>query len=211
VLGTDQEGAIYQFGAFELDRRSGELRKRGIRLKLQEQPLQILLLLLERAGEVVTREDIRRRLWPEDTFVDFDNAINSSVRKLRDALGDSAENPRYVETLARRGYRFLASNTNVPTEPPAPVAPIQEAPRSWFKSKTLIWLALAASVVSLTTVLFQQWPSRQRRTASDALPVPVPLTTYPGFQWFPAFSPEGTRVAFAWDEPGKRPSNIYVS
>lgn len=100
--------SIFNFGAFELNRRTGELRKHGVRLKLQDQPLQILTLLLERAGEMVTREEIQARLWPANTYVDFDNAINSAVRKLRDALGDSAENPRFVETLPRRGYRFIA-------------------------------------------------------------------------------------------------------
>ncbi len=88
--------------------RTGELRKHGVRLKLQQQPLQVLNILLEHAGEVVTREDIQKRLWPEDTYVDFDNAINSSIRKLREALGDSADSPRFIETLPRRGYRFIA-------------------------------------------------------------------------------------------------------
>lgn len=102
-----EEQPVFQFGVFELNSRTGELRKHGIKLKLQDQPLQILTLLLEHAGEVVTRSDIQKRLWPENTYVDFDNAINSAIRKLRDALGDSPENPRFVETLARRGYRFI--------------------------------------------------------------------------------------------------------
>ena len=99
---------IIQFGLFEVDRRAGELRRSGTRVKLQEQPFQILSLLLERPGEVVTREELQGRLWPADTFVDFDHSLNAAVRRLRDALGDSAENPRFVETVARRGYRFLA-------------------------------------------------------------------------------------------------------
>ena len=106
--GAEQQQPTFQFGAFQLDARAGELRKRGVRLKLQDQPLHILTILLERAGEVVTREEIQSRLWRENTYVDFDNAINSAVRKLRDALGDEAENPRFIETLARRGYRFIA-------------------------------------------------------------------------------------------------------
>src|SRR5512133_1745892 len=93
-----ERAPAYEFGAFQLDARSGELRKRGIKIKLQDQPRQILLLLLDHAGEVVTREQIQAHLWPGDTFVDFDNAINSAVRKLRDALGDTAENPRFIET-----------------------------------------------------------------------------------------------------------------
>jgi TolB-like protein/DNA-binding winged helix-turn-helix (wHTH) protein len=97
-----------RFGAFDVDLRSGELHKQGIRLKLQEQPFQILALLLERAGDVVTREELRQKLWPGDTFVDFDTGLNSAIKKLRDVLCDSAEEPRYIETLPRRGYRFIA-------------------------------------------------------------------------------------------------------
>jgi len=96
-----------RFGAFELDLRSGELRKQGVRIKLQDQPFQILAMLLEHPGHVVTREDLRSRLWPSDTFVDFDHSLNKAINKLRDALGDSADKPRFIETLAKRGYRFL--------------------------------------------------------------------------------------------------------
>src|SRR5436309_10746431 len=97
-----------RFGVFEVCLRGGELRRNGSRVKLQEQPFQILTLLLDRPGEVVTREDLRNRLWPVDTFVDFDHSLNAAIKRLRDALGDSAENPRFVETVARRGYRFVA-------------------------------------------------------------------------------------------------------
>jgi DNA-binding winged helix-turn-helix (wHTH) protein len=96
-----------RFGVFEADLVAGELRKNGGRIRLQEQPFQLLALLLERPGEVVTREELRQKLWPADTFVDFDHSLNTAVNKLREALGDSASSPRYVETLARRGYRFL--------------------------------------------------------------------------------------------------------
>jgi cholera toxin transcriptional activator len=99
---------IARFGVFELDLSAGELRKNGAKLRLQEQPFQVLALLLERAGEVVTREDLRLKLWPADTFVDFDHSLNTAVNKLRETLGDSASSPRYIETLARRGYRFIA-------------------------------------------------------------------------------------------------------
>ena len=91
-----------------MDLAAGELRKSGIRIRLQEQPFQVLAFLLERPGKVVTREEIRQKLWPADTFVDFDHSLNTAINKLREALGDSASSPRYVETLARRGYRFLA-------------------------------------------------------------------------------------------------------
>jgi len=103
---------IARFGIFELDLAAGELRKNGAKLRLQEQPFQVLALLLERAGEVVTREELRQKLWPADTFVDFDHSLNTAVNKLRELLGDSASSPRYIETLARRGYRFIAPVQN---------------------------------------------------------------------------------------------------
>ena len=99
---------IFRFGAYEAESGSGELRKSGLRLRVQEQPFQVLLVLLERPGEVVTREELRQKLWPADTFVDFDHGLNTVINKLREALSDSAANPRFIETLARRGYRFLA-------------------------------------------------------------------------------------------------------
>ena len=99
---------ILCFGSFEVDVVSGELRRQGLKIRLQDQPFRLLVLLLERAGDVVTREEVREKLWPADTYVDFDHSLNTAVRKLREALGDAAEAPRYVETLARRGYRFIA-------------------------------------------------------------------------------------------------------
>jgi cholera toxin transcriptional activator len=105
-------GRIARFGVFELDLAAGELRKNGARLRLQEQPFQVLSLLLQRAGDVVTREELRQKLWPADTFVDFDHSLNTAVNKLREVLGDSASSPRYIETLARRGYRFIAPVQN---------------------------------------------------------------------------------------------------
>lgn len=103
-----QSSGILRFANFEADLRSGELRKQGIKIKLHHQPFQVLAMLLEHPGEVVTREELKSKLWPLDTFVDFDVGLNSAVKRLRDALGDSAEIPRYVETLPRRGYRFIA-------------------------------------------------------------------------------------------------------
>ena len=110
--GSENTPAMVRFGVFELDLAAGELRKSGARLRLQEQPLQVLALLLERAGQVVTREELRQKLWAVDTFVDFDHSLNTAVNKLREALGDSASSPRYIETLARRGYRFIAPVQN---------------------------------------------------------------------------------------------------
>ena len=105
---TSNGTRMIQFGVFEADLRAGELRRKGSKVRLQEQPFQILMMLLQRPGEVITREELRTHLWPADTFVDFDHSLNAAVRRLRDALGDTAENPRFVETVARRGYRFLA-------------------------------------------------------------------------------------------------------
>ena len=106
-----------RFGVFEVDLRAGELRKYGLKVRLQEQPFLVLVILLEHPGEVVTREELQKRLWPADTFVDFDHGLNKAINKIRDALGDSAESPRFVETVARRGYRFLAEVREAETPP----------------------------------------------------------------------------------------------
>jgi DNA-binding winged helix-turn-helix (wHTH) protein len=98
----------YRFGIYEADVRAGELLREGSKIKLQEQPFQVLVALLEHPGEIITREDLRQRLWPSDTFVDFDHSLNTAINKLREALRDSANNPRFIETKARRGYRFIA-------------------------------------------------------------------------------------------------------
>ncbi len=108
MLEDDQLRRRFVFGVFELDPRSGELRKHGLRVRLQEQPFQVLAMLVEHSGEVITREELQKRLWPADTFVDFDHGLNKAINKIRDALSDSPESPRFVETVARRGYRFLA-------------------------------------------------------------------------------------------------------
>jgi TolB-like protein/DNA-binding winged helix-turn-helix (wHTH) protein/Flp pilus assembly protein TadD len=107
-MNTAQNPRVVRFGSFEADLHTRELRKHGLKLKVQEQPFQVLAMLLARPGELVTREEIRSRLWPQDTFVDFDHGLNAAVRRLRDALNDDAETPRFVETLPRRGYRFIA-------------------------------------------------------------------------------------------------------
>src|SRR5947209_10152537 len=103
-----------RFGVFEVDLRAGELTKRGLRIRLQDQPFQVLVMLLEKPGELVTREELREKIWGQ-TVVDFDHGLNKAINKIREALGDSAEHPRFVETVARRGYRFLADVTPVDT------------------------------------------------------------------------------------------------
>ena len=100
--------SVLRFGTYEVDPHAGELRKGGVRIKVQQQPLKLLEILLEHPGEVVTREELRSRIWPEESFGDFDQAVNVAIAKLRSALGDSADNPRFIETIPRRGYRFLA-------------------------------------------------------------------------------------------------------
>src|SRR5258706_15164603 len=109
VSDTSNVSGAVRFGPFELNSRSGELHKHGIRIRLHQQPCRILMMLLKHPGEVVLREEIRQALWPDDTVVEFDPGINAAIQRLRDALGDSAESPQYIETLPRRGYRFLGT------------------------------------------------------------------------------------------------------
>ncbi len=202
TLGGTAGARVYRFGVFELNPGLGELRKHGLRLRLQEQPLRVLTALIESAGEVVSRDQLQAKLWGPNTHVDFDNAINSTVRKLRSALGDTAENPRFVETVARRGYRFIAP---VSLGPVAPAAPAPNPPRTRAK-----WPAVAA-VLALTAaaVGYFAWrPARLPR--STELPAPVPLTSYPGVACCPSFSPDGTQVAFSWNGPGQDRFDIYV-
>src|SRR5271170_2769242 len=151
------------FDSFEVDLRSGELRKDGIRLRLQAQPFQLLILLLENAGEVVSREEVCGRLWPGDTFVDFEHSLPAAVNKIREALGDAAANPRYIETLPKRGYRFIgkikaqAPVVMTPAEPQAALGLVtttspRERSYRWrpFAAMTAVVLAGAAALVLLS-------------------------------------------------------------
>jgi len=116
-----RQGRQYRFGVFEANAATGELRRQGLRIKLNAQPFQVLLMLLERPGELITREEISRQLWPDGTFVDSEHGLNSAVNRIREALGDSAGNPRFVETLARRGYRFVAPVEQISAAEPGTV------------------------------------------------------------------------------------------
>jgi TolB-like protein/DNA-binding winged helix-turn-helix (wHTH) protein/Tfp pilus assembly protein PilF len=158
----DTTPRVLRFGVFELDRRSGELRREGLRVRLQEQPLRILEALLDARGEPVTREALRQRLWPDETFVDFDNGLNRAINRLRAALGDEADNPRFIETLERRGYRFIAPvGAPEPAAPPAPEVFAQPMPRH----RRAMWLGAAVSAAALTSVLVALAPALQRRAA----------------------------------------------
>ncbi|HWY68909.1 MAG TPA: winged helix-turn-helix domain-containing protein [Terriglobales bacterium] len=129
---ASHELAVVRFGVFEVDLRAGELRRNGSKVRLQEQPFQILAMLLERPGKIVTREELRERLWPADTFVDFDHSINAATKRLRDALQDSAENPRFVETLSRRGYRFIAPVNSCVATSEIAIAVVPHRDKSFF-------------------------------------------------------------------------------
>jgi cholera toxin transcriptional activator len=123
-----RSGTRYRFGVFEADSATGELRRKGVRVKLHAQPFLVLFMLLERQGEMLTREEICSALWPDGTFVDYEHGVNSAINRLREALGDKASQPRFVETMARRGYRFLAPVERIGVDAEASVAPVKAAP-----------------------------------------------------------------------------------
>src|ERR1700675_4492492 len=155
-----QTARALRFDIFELDLRAGQLRKRGVRLRLQGQPLQVLAALLKHAGEVVTREELRGEVWAAGTFVDFDHSLHNAIARVREALGDSAEIPRYIETLPRRGYRFIAPVEEVqdeqasqpPTETSSPtVEPVATVPPTGRRARTVL------TVSFLLAVAFAGW------------------------------------------------------
>jgi eukaryotic-like serine/threonine-protein kinase len=172
---------VFRFGLFEADPASGEVLKQGEHVRLQDQPFRMLILLLERPGEVVTREELREKLWPQDTFVEFDNVLNVAVKKIRGALGDSAENPRFVETVPRRGYRFIAPvsikapESQVQSPQPSP-APDLDRPRQVPAPRRNKWRTsgFAAGVVALALVIVLII-NRSRR--HEAVPQPAPAPT----------------------------------
>lgn len=165
-----------RFGAFEVDTRAGEVYKHGIRLKLQDQPFQVLAVLLEHAGDVVTREELRQRLWPADTFVDFDTGLNSAVKKLRDVLADSADDPRYIETLPRRGYRFIARVENGDLHAPDPierrlatVPPIGTRSEPSQKHRFIVAAGVATFLMVAAFVAWRVFFARPALTGSDVI------------------------------------------
>jgi Tol biopolymer transport system component/DNA-binding winged helix-turn-helix (wHTH) protein len=194
---------VVQFGSFEVDLQQGVLRKGGLKIRLQTQPFQVLAALLEKPGEVVTRDELRHRLWPEDTFVDFEHGLNAAVARLRQALGDSAEQPRYVERLAKRGYRFIAKlkEQTVEIEEEGASSPIATT-----MPGTVFWIPAIVIVAAVCVVSFL---FISRPAAPPALH-PTPLTAFRGMEVNPALSPDGKYVAFAWNGEKQDNFDIYV-
>ena len=214
---TQSRPRLVRFGAFEADLRTGELRKDGVKLKFSGQPFQVLAILLERPGEVVTREELQKRLWP-DTFVDVERNLNTAVNKIREVLGDSAESPCFVETLPRRGYRFIGELER-PVEPvvgpaaePVMASMAEPAHRSDFRK---LWWKVTAGIAIIAVVAGVIYlRSKPQRPQEQAVLTAVPFTALPGDAISPAFSPDGSRIAFAWSggdsKGGAKGFDLYV-
>jgi Tol biopolymer transport system component/DNA-binding winged helix-turn-helix (wHTH) protein len=190
---------LVRFGVFELDLRSGELRKAGARLNLPDQPLQFLTALLERPGQLVTRDELRQRLWVDETFVDFEHGLNAAVKRLRDTLGDSADTPRFIETVPRRGYRFIAPVSGGDSRSVSTVhgaAPAKTPSRLRWVAGAVGGLAVAALVVA--GVLFLR-SKNENRTAQ---PASFKQITFVGDAESPAVSPDGQFLAYVTGRPG---------
>ncbi len=200
---------VVRFGVFEVDLRAGEVRRKRSKVKLQDQPFQVLVMLLERPGQVVTREELRDRIWPAGIFVDFDKSLSKAINKVREALGDSTENSRFIETLPRRGYRFLVPVESGQATRPTALPPLSASPRRrlpWVFWGITARLALAIIVGAGVWVSVKQ-PALQ--PGQSAL-IAVPLTSDSGDQFFSSFSPDGNQVAFAWNGPKQDNVDIYV-
>ena len=195
------ESRVVRFGVFEVDLAARELRKRGLRIRLQDQPFRVLEALLEKPGEVITREQLKDRLWAQDEFVEFDKSLNTTIQKIRQTLGDSASSPRFVETVPRHGYRFVA-----PVERPRVVP---EGPSS---GSNAAWKAIAGGALTLLVVAsyLSTRTGQERGGAETALTPSVPLTAYPGREIYPSFSPDEDRIAFTWEGPSGDNWDIYV-
>jgi DNA-binding winged helix-turn-helix (wHTH) protein/Tol biopolymer transport system component len=180
---------VTRFGVFEVDIRAGELRRNGVKVKLQEQPFRLLTVLLEKPGELITREEVRSRLWPADTFVDFDHSLKTAVNRLRDALGDSAENPRFVETVARRGYRFVAPVNGAPVNGDGLQARSVSRKKSYAKGIAAI-SALAAACIAVGWEIERSVvrpAPRETKLTDNSAEVPV---------YSAALSPDGGYLAY---------------
>src|ERR1700719_3693000 len=199
-MSVNSSSLITRFGTFEVNLQTGELRHAGQKLKLQEQPFQVLATLLERPGEVVTRDELRSRLWPEDTFVDFDHSLNAAIKRLRDALGESADAPVFIETLARRGYRFIAP-VNGSSSPSAAEIAAPQRIKSVFSTRRIVAFCLASVVIAV--LLWTAWrrvPSRPSAVIEHKLTSNSSENTVSSA----GISPDGKYLAYA-DNTG-----IYV-
>ena len=212
----------WRFGVFEVDTRREELRRSGAPAKLRDQSFRILVYLLEHSGEIVTREELRQVLWPSDTFVDFDHSLNTAMMKLRDALGDVADAPVYIETIPKRGYRFIAPVSKsiepitqtlqaLPAVSPSPVNDAAPARPSFFHHRAalpLLLLLLIAMAVGGYELIFR---SSARRTHSDRkLLRTIPITSAAGDAISPIFSPDGREIAYIWDGTDRKGYDLYV-
>jgi len=193
-----------RFGVFEADLRKRELRKQGRVVPFQQQPFSVLAVLLERAGEVVSREELQKAVWPADTFVDFDFGLNTAIKKIRVALGDSADTPSFVETVPRKGYQFIAS---VSWDAPGQLVPVATSDVVHAQAHNLRnWmLALFVTVFAIGLGL---WVAR--RDSPPFVHAPVPLSTYPGQEHQPSFSPDGRSIVFVWDGGKGQDLDIYI-
>lgn len=203
---------LAQFGIFELDLLSGELRKQGVRVKLQEQPLKVLQLLLENPGQIVNRDELRTRIWPADTYVEFDQGLYSAIARLRDGLGDSSESPRFIATVARRGYRFIAPVT---ITPPPPQSQSREGTietlsrggsRDFGRLITSLLVGLLGGALLLTLVFaFDIAGAKEWLRSRTAKTVQVQrITDFVGVKESPAISPDGKTVAFVAPINGRK-------
>jgi Tol biopolymer transport system component/DNA-binding winged helix-turn-helix (wHTH) protein len=190
---SDHSGRILRFGPFEADLETGELRKDGTKLALQVQPFQVLTILLKHSGELVRREQLRSQIWPEDTFVDFDHALNTTITKIRLTLGDNAEHPMFIETLPRRGYRFIGA-----VQKPGRNSISAADANATSRKRKALWIAamsVGAVVVLFSAAAFWRTSRKPDQTPLSSLEV-VPLLALHGAQASPAFSPDGNQVAF---------------
>src|SRR5215813_4355886 len=158
-MSVNSSSSIIRFGMFELELQTGELRHAGQKVKLQEQPFQVLAALLEYPGKIVTREELRSKLWPEDTFVDFDHSLNAAIKRLRDALGESADAPVFIETLARRGYRFIAPVNGSSASDAIETTPVPEQSQSFFWTHRIVIAGLAPIVIAVLVWTMWRLPS----------------------------------------------------
>ena len=192
--------SLVRFGPFELNTATGDLRKNGIRVRLQEQPFKLLALLLENPGAVVAREELIRAVWPEGTFVEYDHGLNAAITRIRQALNDSAERPRYIETVARKGYRFIAP---VETLQPSLPVPSPDGPRS-SRRVTFVAGAVCLVLIALIVAGFRVLQPKTRRDMQL-----VQLTRDSGLTMDPAVSPDGKLLAYVSDR-GSRNLNVWV-